>query len=60
MFCQATGLPQSTVADRVQVFHLMTVGKVQSRTHKPATNLEKNTLKELRRKRLKQNKACKN
>ena len=58
MFCQATGLPQSTVSDRASVpladGRQNTIQNTQT-DHK----FTKNTLEELRRKRLKRNKARK-
>ena len=39
--------------------HLLTIGKTRSRGHEPGQKFRKNTLEELRRERLKQNKARK-
>lgn len=59
MFCQATGLPQSTVADRASV--PLADGRQNTiQNTRTGHKFRKNTLEELRRKRLKRNKARKN
>ena len=58
MFCQATGLPQS-VADRASVS--LADGRQNTvQSSQTGHKFRKNTLQELRRKRLKRNKALKN
>ena len=59
MFCHATGLPQSTVADRASV--PLADGRQNTiQNARTGQKFRKNTLEELRRKRLKRNKARKN
>ena len=59
MFCQATGLPQLTVADRASV-PLADGQQNTIQNTQTGRKFRKHTLEELRRKRLKRDKARKN